>query len=228
MNQEFPLTLTRRQLLTATAILVARRLAGAVLPPSSPRGSCRGPARSRPGGSGQARPGRRCRARFRQGAGDHHRIRLDDLPALRALLEHDLSRAEEALHRHRQGALHLARIPARSAGGGRLHAGALRRQRQIHADGRDAVRQAARLDGAEADRSRSRRSPSSSASPRKSFDECLANQKVLDSIQAVRDRAAEKLGVNSTPTFFVNGKKLTGDQSIEALAKEIDPYLKEG
>jgi len=60
------------------------------------------------------------------------------------------------------------------------------------------------------------------------FDACLANQKVLDGIQEVRDRAAEKLGVNSTPTFFVNGKKLTGDQSIEALAKEIDPYLKEG
>jgi protein-disulfide isomerase len=61
-----------------------------------------------------------------------------------------------------------------------------------------------------------------------SFDQCLANQQVLDRIQNVRDRAAEKLGVNSTPTFFVNGKKLTGDQSIEALAKEIDPYLKEG
>ena len=61
-----------------------------------------------------------------------------------------------------------------------------------------------------------------------SFDQCLANQQVLESIQAVRDRAAEKLGVNSTPTFFVNGKKLTGDQSIEAMAKEIEPYLKEG
>ncbi len=61
-----------------------------------------------------------------------------------------------------------------------------------------------------------------------SFDQCLANQQVLNGIQEVRDRAAEKLGVNSTPTFFVNGKKLTGDQSIDALAKEIDPYLKEG
>jgi protein-disulfide isomerase len=60
------------------------------------------------------------------------------------------------------------------------------------------------------------------------FDECLANQKVLDGIQDVRDRASEKLGVNSTPTFFVNGKKLSGDQTIEAIAKEIDPYLKEG
>ena len=48
-----------------------------------------------------------------------------------------------------------------------------------------------------------------------SFDQCLANQNVLDNIQTVRDRAATKLGVNSTPTFFINGKKLTGDQSIE-------------
>ena len=44
-----------------------------------------------------------------------------------------------------------------------------------------------------------------------SFNQCLANQKVLDDIQAVRDHAAEKLGVNSTPTFFINGKKLVGD-----------------
>ena len=62
----------------------------------------------------------------------------------------------------------------------------------------------------------------------KTFDECLANQKVLDGIQEVRDRAAEKLGVNSTPTFFINGKKFTGDQTIENMAKEIDPYLKDG
>jgi protein-disulfide isomerase len=63
---------------------------------------------------------------------------------------------------------------------------------------------------------------------RKAFDACLANQKVLDGIQEVRNRAAEKLGVNSTPTFFVNGKKLTGDQSIEALAMVIDPHPDEG
>jgi protein-disulfide isomerase len=61
---------------------------------------------------------------------------------------------------------------------------------------------------------------------RESFDTCLSNQKLLDEIQAGRDRAAEKLGVNATPTFFVNGKKLSGDQSIDDLAKVIDPYLK--
>jgi len=61
-----------------------------------------------------------------------------------------------------------------------------------------------------------------------SFDQCLSNQDILNGIQTVRDRAVSKFGVNSTPTFFVNGKKLVGDLSIDQLAKEIDPYLKEG
>jgi protein-disulfide isomerase len=62
----------------------------------------------------------------------------------------------------------------------------------------------------------------------KSFKACLTNQKVLDGIQSVRDHAVEKLGVNSTPTFFVNGKKIIGDVPLETLAKEINPYLKTG
>lgn len=61
-----------------------------------------------------------------------------------------------------------------------------------------------------------------------SFKQCLTNQKVLDDIEDVRNRAVQKLGVNSTPTFFINGKKLTGDVPIDTLAKEIDPYLKAG
>ena len=61
-----------------------------------------------------------------------------------------------------------------------------------------------------------------------SFNACLANQKVLDNIQTVRDHAAQKLGVNSTPTFFINGKRLVGDLSIDQIVKEITPYLKEG
>jgi protein-disulfide isomerase len=61
----------------------------------------------------------------------------------------------------------------------------------------------------------------------KSFKECLANQEALARMNTARDGAAQKLGIEATPTFFVNGKKLVGDLSIEALAKEIDPYLNE-
>lgn len=59
-----------------------------------------------------------------------------------------------------------------------------------------------------------------------SFDSCLANQNLLQGIEEVRTRASQKFQVNSTPTFFVNGKKISGAPTIEALAKEIDPYLK--
>jgi protein-disulfide isomerase len=59
-----------------------------------------------------------------------------------------------------------------------------------------------------------------------SFNKCLSDQKLLDKIESARERAT-KFGINSTPTFFVNGKKLTpGDKSIEDIAKEIDPLLK--
>jgi protein-disulfide isomerase len=60
------------------------------------------------------------------------------------------------------------------------------------------------------------------------FKACLTNQQVLNDIEAVRNRAVEKLGVNSTPTFFVNGTKIVGDVPLETLAKAIDPYLKAG
>jgi protein-disulfide isomerase len=59
-----------------------------------------------------------------------------------------------------------------------------------------------------------------------SFDECLANQKVLDGIDWVRQRGAEKFGVNSTPTFFINGNIHRGEMSLEEAEKVLQPYLK--
>jgi len=58
------------------------------------------------------------------------------------------------------------------------------------------------------------------------FDECLANQKVLDGIDWVRQRGAEKFGVNSTPTFFINGNIHRGEMSLEETEKALQPYLK--
>ena len=58
------------------------------------------------------------------------------------------------------------------------------------------------------------------------FDECLANQKVLDGIDWVRQRGAEKFGVNSTPTFFINGTIHRGEMSLEETEKALQPYLK--
>lgn len=58
------------------------------------------------------------------------------------------------------------------------------------------------------------------------FDACLDNRQLIDGIEKVRSQAAQKFGVNSTPTFFVNGKRLSGDLSIEEMEKEFAPYLK--
>jgi protein-disulfide isomerase len=60
------------------------------------------------------------------------------------------------------------------------------------------------------------------------FNTCLANQKLVDGLEAVRSRAAEKLGVTSTPTFFINGEKRAGALSIDDLVKAMEPYLKAG
>jgi protein-disulfide isomerase len=58
------------------------------------------------------------------------------------------------------------------------------------------------------------------------FDACLSNQKLLDGIEEIRQRAQNDFKVESTPTFFINGTKLPGALSIEEMAKAIDPYLK--
>jgi protein-disulfide isomerase len=59
-----------------------------------------------------------------------------------------------------------------------------------------------------------------------SFDKCLSDQKLLDDISAVRTRGSETFGVNSTPTFFINGKKLDAAPTIEEFEKVFAPILK--
>jgi protein-disulfide isomerase len=60
-----------------------------------------------------------------------------------------------------------------------------------------------------------------------SFKECLANPTVQQGIEEVRQRAAEKLNVQSTPTFFINGRLLRGALTMEELDKEMATYLKD-
>jgi protein-disulfide isomerase len=58
------------------------------------------------------------------------------------------------------------------------------------------------------------------------FEACLDNRQLIEGIEKVRSQASEKYGVNSTPTFFVNGKRMPGALSIEEFEKEFAPYLK--
>jgi protein-disulfide isomerase len=61
---------------------------------------------------------------------------------------------------------------------------------------------------------------------KQAFETCLDNKEMLEGMEKVRNKASEKFGVNSTPTFFVNGKRLAGALSIEEMEKEFAPYLK--
>jgi protein-disulfide isomerase len=61
-----------------------------------------------------------------------------------------------------------------------------------------------------------------------SFDKCLTDQKLLDQLTAIRTRADDVFGISSTPTFFINGKRLTASPTIEEFDKVLGPLLAQG
>jgi protein-disulfide isomerase len=61
-----------------------------------------------------------------------------------------------------------------------------------------------------------------------SFESCLKDQQLYEKVNMVRDRAAEKFGVNATPTFFINGKRISGEMTVDQLDKEMTPLLPKG
>ncbi|MGF6155666.1 protein-disulfide isomerase [Ensifer sp. KUDG1] len=58
-----------------------------------------------------------------------------------------------------------------------------------------------------------------------SFEACLTNQKLLDDVNSVMQRGAKEFGVQSTPTFFVNGEHYSGDMSVDVMSALIDSKL---
>jgi protein-disulfide isomerase len=57
------------------------------------------------------------------------------------------------------------------------------------------------------------------------FNACVDDQKVVDGITWVRDRAFKELNVKATPTFFINGKMYIGAMSFDELDKIIRPLV---
>jgi len=55
---------------------------------------------------------------------------------------------------------------------------------------------------------------------------CVKTQPLLDKIAADQKFAFEKLKVDATPYFFVNGERLRGSMSFEELEQKIKPLLK--
>jgi protein-disulfide isomerase len=59
---------------------------------------------------------------------------------------------------------------------------------------------------------------------RDGFDRCIGDQALYDRVLAARSLASS-YGVESTPTFYVNGRKATGYKSLAQLSAIIDPLL---
>lgn len=59
------------------------------------------------------------------------------------------------------------------------------------------------------------------------FDQCIGDKEMFNKIVEVRAIGNEKFGVDSTPSFFVNGKRLTGEHTLKdfetALSGETKP-----
>lgn len=60
----------------------------------------------------------------------------------------------------------------------------------------------------------------------KSFEDCMANQKLYNDIVATRERATKVFKVDSTPTFFINGKVHRGELTVSELDRVVEPLLK--
>ncbi|MER8366155.1 DsbA family protein [Mesorhizobium sp. M1378] len=58
-----------------------------------------------------------------------------------------------------------------------------------------------------------------------SFEACLTDQKLLEDVRSVQKRGADEFKVDSTPTFFINGKTYKGAMSIAEMSAIIDPLL---
>jgi protein-disulfide isomerase len=59
----------------------------------------------------------------------------------------------------------------------------------------------------------------------RAVDACLADEALEDAILSARLEGQQKYGVKSTPTFIINGRVYSGNQSIDDFAAIIDPLL---
>ncbi|GHA38640.1 hypothetical protein GCM10007989_37980 [Devosia pacifica] len=57
------------------------------------------------------------------------------------------------------------------------------------------------------------------------FDAALTDQELFTGMEALREQALNEFGLSGTPTFYVNGKTLTGNKTIDQFAAEIDPLV---
>jgi protein-disulfide isomerase len=57
------------------------------------------------------------------------------------------------------------------------------------------------------------------------FEKCLSDKALLDNLKWVRDRGYTKLGINATPTFFINEAKIVGNQDFKTFEAAFAKYV---
>jgi len=60
---------------------------------------------------------------------------------------------------------------------------------------------------------------------KETYDAALTNQALFSGLETMRDQATREFQLQGTPTFYINGKMLSGGASFENLKAEIDPLL---
>ncbi len=58
-----------------------------------------------------------------------------------------------------------------------------------------------------------------------SFENALTNQELFAALELTRTQALEEFGLTGTPTFYINGKMLSGNKTLQEMAAEINPLL---
>jgi protein-disulfide isomerase len=58
-----------------------------------------------------------------------------------------------------------------------------------------------------------------------SFAAALKNQDFFNAVETMRDQALNDFGLEGTPTFYLNGKTMTGEKTLDQLDAEITPLL---
>lgn len=60
---------------------------------------------------------------------------------------------------------------------------------------------------------------------KQTFEACLKDQKIYSAVNAVKQRGLDVFKVDSTPTFFINGERYTGEMTVEGMEKVIKPLI---
>jgi hypothetical protein len=57
------------------------------------------------------------------------------------------------------------------------------------------------------------------------FTDCLANEELVKSIVTAADSAREEFGIDTSPSFVINGTVYAGYRSLEDLQAILDPLI---